>query len=122
MSRSKQYQALLNSKRWTEVKRFVWKRAGGLCEICRQQGFYVPGKDCHHITPVESASNIDDMRRLAYDVNNIQLLCVPCHIRVHQSMRSHQADKVGENKARDRERRAAWLNPNYQSPTDDQRE
>ena len=100
MSRDKRYQKLLNSRRWHEVKRMVWKRAGGLCERCRREGFIAAGVDCHHKVPVESA-NPDDpkaMERLAYDVSNIELLCVPCHIKTHQELRSHYAETVKERK------------------------
>ena len=115
MSRSKAYQRLLNSKRWAEVKRKVWQRAGGLCERCRREGFIRSGVDCHHKVPVESA-NPDDpkaMERLAYDVNNIELLCIPCHIKTHQEMRSHTKEKVAENKARARRRFMEANDPNY---------
>ena len=115
MSRDKRYQKLLNSKRWTEVKRFVWQRADGLCERCRREGLIRAGVDCHHKTPVESAKTEQEMERLAYDVNNIELLCIPCHIKTHQEMRSHKADKVAENKRRGAERRASWLDPNYEA-------
>lgn len=54
------------------------------------------------------------MRQLAYDVDNIELLCVACHIKTHQEMRSHKADKVAENKRRGAERRASWLDPHYE--------
>lgn len=122
MSRSKAYQRLLNSKRWAEVKRKVWQRAGGLCERCKRDGiaergvpYITPGVDCHHIVPVESA-NPDDpkaMERLAYDVNNIELLCIPCHIKTHQEMHSHRKEKVAENKARARRRFMEANDPNY---------
>lgn len=122
MSRSKAYQRLLNSKRWVEVKRKVWQLAGGLCERCKRDGiaergvpYITPGVDCHHIVPVESA-NPDDpqaMERLAYDVSNIELLCIPCHIKTHQEMRSHTKEKVKENKARARRRFLEANDPNY---------
>lgn len=115
MSRDKRYQKLLNSKRWHEVKRFVWKRAGGLCERCKREGFITAGVDCHHKTPVESA-NPDDpeaMKRLAYDVNNIELLCVPCHIKTHQELRSHYAETVKERKELKRRRFLEENDPNY---------
>ena len=120
MSRSKAYQRLLNSPRWVEVKRIVWKRAEGLCERCQREGYITPGVDCHHKIPVESA-NPDDpqaMRRLAYNVNNIELLCIPCHIKTHQEMRSHTKEKVAENKARARRRFMEANDPNY-NPNDD---
>ena len=124
MSRSKRYQQLLNSKRWAEVKRIVWKRAGGLCERCRREGiaagilpdgYITPGVDCHHKIPVESA-NPDipgEMERLAYNPDNVELLCVPCHIRTHQEMRSHSKEKVAENKQRARQRFLEANDPNY---------
>ena len=123
MSRDPRYQKLLNDKRWHEVKRMVWQRAGGLCERCKREGiaergvpYITPGVDCHHIRPVESAKTEEEMERLCYDwQNNIELLCVPCHIKTHQEMRSHKADKVAENKRRGTERRASWLDPNYEA-------
>ena len=120
MSRNKRYQKLLNSKRWAEVKRQVWQRAGGLCERCKREGYITSGVDCHHKIPVESA-NPDDpqaMARLAYDVGNIELLCIPCHIKTHQEMRSHTKDKVAENKARARRRFMEANDPNW-NPSDD---
>ena len=77
--------------------------------------YITPGVDCHHKIPVESAKTEQEMERLAYDVNNIELLCIPCHIKTHQEMRSHKADKVAENKRRGAERRASWLDPNYEA-------
>ena len=115
MSRDKHYQKLLNSKRWAEVKRFVWQRAGGLCERCRREGLIRAGVDCHHKVPVESARTEQEMERLAYDVGNIELLCIPCHIKTHQEMHSHRKEKVKENKARARRRFLEANDPNYQS-------
>lgn len=123
MSRDPRYQKLLNSPRWAEVKRIVWQRTGGLCERCRREGieagvlpdgYITPGVDCHHKIPVESAKTEQEMERLAYDVNNIELLCVPCHIKTHQEMRSHTKEQVAENKARARRRFMEANDPNYQ--------
>jgi 5-methylcytosine-specific restriction endonuclease McrA len=106
------------------VKRIVWQRAGGLCERCRREGiaagvlpdgYITPGVDCHHIKPVETARTEDEMRQLAYDISNIELLCVPCHIKTHQELRSHTKEKVHENKVRAADRRASWLDPNYET-------
>ena len=123
MSRDKRYQALLNAKRWGEVKAYVWRRAGGLCERCKAEGFITQGRHCHHIKPVEGATSLegpDGMIERTYDVNNIELLCVPCHIKAHQSMRSHTAEYVADNKKRGADRRAALLDPNYEDNQPDQ--
>lgn len=128
MSRDKRYQRLLNDRRWQEVKRIVWQRAGGLCERCRREGisagvlpdgYITPGVDCHHIQPVESAKTEQEMKRLAYDVGNIQLLCIPCHIKTHQEMRSHTKEAVKANKERARKRFMEANDPNYK-PTNKQ--
>ena len=120
MSRDARYQRLLNSKRWMKVKRQVWQRAEGLCERCKRDGiaergvpYITPGVDCHHKTPVESAKTEQEMERLAYDVNNIELLCIPCHIKTHQEMHSHRKEKVKENKERARRRFLEANDPNY---------
>ena len=118
MSRDKRYQKLLNSPRWAEVKRIVWQRAGGLCERCKREGFITAGVDCHHIKPVESAKTEEEMRRLAYDVNNIELLCVPCHIKTHQELRSHYAETVKERKELKRRRFLEENDPNYKQIND----
>ena len=116
MSRDKRYQRLLNSPRWAEVKRIVWQRAGGLCERCKREGFITAGVDCHHIKPVEGAHTVDGpdgMRARAYNPENIELLCIPCHIKTHQEMHSHKKEQVAENKARARRRFLEANDPNY---------
>ena len=117
MSRDKNYQRLLNDKRWREVKTIVWRRAQGLCEQCADEGIVRSGVDCHHIVPVESAKSIPEMERLAYDVSNIRLLCIEHHIAVHQAMRTHTKEKVKENKERARQHFLEANDPNYH-PTD----
>jgi hypothetical protein len=57
------------------------------------------------------------MERLAYDVNNIELLCVPCHIKTHEEMHSHRKENVQENKQRARRRFLEANDPNYQQQT-----
>ena len=120
MSRDKRYQKLLNGKRWDEVKAYVDERAEGLCERCKREGFITPGKDHHHIIPVESAKTEHEMERLAYDVNNIELLCIPCHIKTHQEMHSHKKEQVAENKARARRRFMEANDPNYDTDNEGQ--
>ena len=124
MSRDKHYQKLLNSPRWAEVKRIVWQRTKGLCERCIEEGkaagvkegWITLGVDCHHIRPVEGAKTLegpDGMIARCYDPSNIRLLCIPCHIKTHQEMRSHTKEKVDENKARARRRFMEANDPNY---------
>ena len=86
MSRDRNYQRLLNSKRWQEVKRIVWQRTNGLCEECMKHGIVRAGVDCHHIVPVETATTPQEMERLCFDINNLRLLCIACHSAIHKGM------------------------------------
>jgi hypothetical protein len=76
------------------------------------------GVDCHHIKPVEGAHTIegpDGMKARAYNPENIELLCIECHIKTHQEMRSHTKEKVKENKERARRRFMEMNDPNFVS-------
>lgn len=99
----------------------VFRRTNGLCEMCLKEGFITPGVDVHHIRPVEQAKTVegpDGMRARCYDPNNVRLLCVACHIKTHQEMRSHTREKVQANKLRARQRFMEANDPNYQPPSD----
>ena len=121
MSRDKNYQRLLNDKRWREVKTQVWRRANGLCERCIREGkaagvpdgYITPGVDCHHIRPVESGRTVMEMEQLCYNSANIELLCIPCHIKTHQEMRSHTKEYHRENYKKARNRFMEQNDPNY---------
>lgn len=113
MSRNKDYQRLLNAPQWAKVKAIVKARAGGLCERCKAEGiaergvpYITPGVDCHHIVPVESGKTLAEMQRLCYDTHNIQLLCVPCHIKTHAEQRSHSKEA---HKQRENDRLSQWI-------------
>lgn len=109
MSRNKDYQRLLNAPQWAKVKAIVKARAGGLCERCKAEGYITPGVDCHHVVPVESGKTLAEMQRLCYDVHNIQLLCVPCHIKTHAEQRSHSKEA---HKQRENDRLSQWIAKN----------
>jgi 5-methylcytosine-specific restriction endonuclease McrA len=115
MSRDKNYQRLLNDKRWKLLRAEVFRRTNGLCEMCMKEGIITPGVDVHHIRPVEQAKTVQEMERLAYNPANCQLLCVEHHIKVHQSMRTHCKEKVKENKERARQRFLEMNDPNYKA-------
>ena len=116
MSRDKNYQHLLNSKKWKQLRQ--WKlEQNPLCELCEREGKVVSAIDVHHKVPVESARTPDEMERLAFDPNNLQALCIPCHAKVHREARSHTR-RSHEQRERDRlerwkeelERRVANIN------------
>jgi 5-methylcytosine-specific restriction endonuclease McrA len=113
--RRPEHQALYNSKAWQELKAFTKQRAGGLCERCKADGYITTGVDCHHIVPWETGRTMEEVKRLFFNPNNLRLLCIPCHIKTHQELMSHKAEQVAEKKKRSAERRASWLDPNYEA-------
>jgi len=116
MSRDKNYQRLLNDKQWKLLRAAVFRRTKGLCEMCLKEGIITPGVDVHHIRPVEQAKSVegpDGMRARCYDPNNVMLLCVPCHTKVHQEMGSHTAKYHKENYKKARNRFMEQNDPNY---------
>jgi 5-methylcytosine-specific restriction protein A len=118
MSRDKRYQKLLNDKRWKLLRAAVFRRTNGLCEMCLKEGFITPGVDVHHIRPVEQAKTVegpDGMRARCYDPNNVMLLCVEHHIKVHQDMGSHTAKYHKENYKKARNRFMEQNDPNYKA-------
>jgi len=70
-SHQKEYDAYLLSGKWAEKRRKVLKRAGGLCEGCRER----EAEQIHHLT-----------YRHIYDEFLFELvaLCRPCHDRIHE--------------------------------------
>lgn len=105
MSRNKDYQQMLNSKRWRELR--IWKLTQNpLCELCEAEGYVRSAVDVHHKVPVESARSIEEMRELCYNPSNLQSLCIPCHVKVHQEERSHSREA---HQQREDERLQRWI-------------
>ena len=117
MSRDPRYQKLLNSPRWKNIRR-AYLQQHPLCERCEREGFVRSAVDVHHKRPVESAKTEQEMERLAYnlDGNNLEALCIPCHIKTHQEMHSFDRENVQANKKRKRDMFMQRNDPNYKPP------
>ena len=91
--RDPRYQALLNSKRWKNLRRWYLQQHP-LCERCVEEGqaagieegFIRSAVDVHHIRPVEEAKTEEEMKRLTFDIHNLRALCIPCHVKTHQEL------------------------------------
>jgi 5-methylcytosine-specific restriction endonuclease McrA len=107
MSRSREYQQILNSKAWQQL-RISYLRAHPYCERCLAEGRYVSPVDVHHRTPVESKAKegIAAMRQVALDPDNLEALCVPCHVVRHKEM-GRGTKQLHQEREADRSRQ--WL-------------
>ena len=104
---------IYNSREWKELT-ILKKRANPLCEQCIKDGEaigipggYVKSVECvHHIIPIETARTKEEMRRLAFDWNNLMSLCKSCHARIHKELGSNTA-KIVRQRAEARQDRWA---------------
>lgn len=104
MSRNKDYQRLLNSKRWKQLR--MWKlQQNPLCELCQAEGFVRSAIDVHHKIPVESARTPQEMEQLCFNPLNLQALCISCHAKIHREAKSHTKEA---HQQREDERLARW--------------
>ena len=98
MSRDKNYQRLLNSKEWKQLRR--WKlEQNPLCELCQAEGKVVAAIDVHHMQPVETARSLEDMRALCFNPANLQSLCIMHHAKVHKELKSHTREAHQQRQA-----------------------
>ena len=104
--------SIYNSREWKEL-RIQKLRAQPLCEKCLADGRaagvaggWIRSAHCvHHITPIETANTMEEMRRLAFNPANLMSLCDECHHKIHEEMRSFDPANV---KARAEARQARW--------------
>ena len=73
MSKDRNYQRLLNAKRWAETKLIVRERTNGLCEECLKEGRYVKATVVDHVVPHRGDPT------LFWDRSNWRGLCKSCH-------------------------------------------
>ena len=96
---------IYNSREWKEL-RIMKLRTNPLCEECMKQGIVTSARCVHHIVPIETARTKDEMKRLAFDVNNLRALCFACHARIHKELGSNTA-KIVRQRAEARQDRWA---------------
>ena len=97
---------IYNSREWKELRAAKLRSTKGLCEECMKQGIVTSARCVHHIVPIETARTKDEMKRLAFDVNNLRALCFACHARIHKDMGSNTA-KIVRQRAEARQDRWA---------------
>ncbi|APM39408.1 HNH endonuclease [Clostridium kluyveri] len=73
---------IYKAKEWEKVRGYVIGRANGLCERCKAKGKIVPGKIVHHKVWLTDKNKKD--WDIAYNPDNLEYLCNPCHEEVHE--------------------------------------
>ena len=97
---------IYNSREWQELRISKLRSTNGLCEECLKQGIVTSARCVHHVVPIETARTKYEMKRLAFDANNLRALCFACHARIHKEMGSNTA-KIVRQRAEARQDRWA---------------
>lgn len=66
------------TRRWRNLRDRIRERDGHLCSECKGNGLTVAGIDVHHIKPIM------EFPELAFNEDNLILLCRPCHYKHKQ--------------------------------------
>lgn len=80
-------------------------QAHPLCERCEADGKVRAAVDIHHRQPIAASMSVAEMERLCYDWNNLQALCVPCHVATHKEMGK---GTMANRKEREAQRMSRW--------------
>lgn len=90
MSRNPEYKKLINTTRWSKLRKEILKEHP-ICEECGEEA----ANFVHHKIPVESVKDLDKMEELCFTRSNLEAVCKKCHENLH--IRLH---KQLEGKAR----------------------
>ena len=111
---------IYNSREWKELRIAKLRSTDGLCEECMKQGIVTAARCVHHVVPIETARTKDEMKRLAFDVNNLRALCFTCHARIHKELGSNTAKIVRQRAEARQDRWADNLMQRFMTPKDDE--
>ena len=91
--RSDDYRKLINSQKWAKLRADKLQK-NPLCERCMLSGIIAPGTEVHHIAPIDTGANFEQMKLLAYNYSNLQTLCHVCHVQAHKDLQSKTAKQT----------------------------
>ena len=117
---AKDKQDIYNSREWKELRIAKLRSTDGLCEECLKEGIVTIARPVHHIIPIETARTKEEMRRLAFDWNNLMSLCQSCHNRIHKELGSNTAKIVRQRAEARQDRWADNLMQRFVTPKDDE--
>jgi len=74
---------IYNSSRWQKLRR-AKIRSNPICELCAKKNLTRVAREVDHIRPFEEGRDYNEVIFLAYDWDNLQSLCIPCHKEKHK--------------------------------------
>ena len=89
------------SKAWRQTREAVLKRDNYECQACKRQGkVSTINKDKHKSLDVDHIKELDSHPELAYDMDNLETLCISCHNKKHnryQKRWQHKKNKWADD-------------------------
>ncbi|AVI30949.1 MULTISPECIES: HNH endonuclease [Bacillus subtilis group] len=82
---------IYNTARWKRVRKAVLNRDGYLCCECKRRGLITNGNTVHHIIALR-----DDPSK-AFEINNLETICLECHNKEHPEKGGGEKKKRSEN-------------------------
>jgi 5-methylcytosine-specific restriction endonuclease McrA len=71
------HKEIYQTAEWEKVRQYVVARDNGLCQECLRHGKITAGREVDHITALSNDNKSD--WGIAYNPDNLQLLCDSCH-------------------------------------------
>jgi len=84
--RKGQFQEVYQDKRWLKLRNHK-RRVNPLCERCESLNKITPMAEVHHIVPFDTGNTKEEIETLAFDWDNLESLCEPCHEIRHKSIK-----------------------------------
>ena len=94
MNRTNEYKKLINTRRWQYLRLQALSKSNYLCAVCLENDITTPAEEVHHVTPVQTGSTFEQMKRLCYDPNNLLAVCKECHKNEHIKLNSYTAEET----------------------------
>lgn len=85
--KDEQYRKIITSKEWKKL-RAIKIANNPICEDCLLENRTTIATEVHHITPIQRGKSLKEMKKLAYDYNNLRSLCEKCHQKTHELLLS----------------------------------
>lgn len=87
-SKRRLYKQIIHGREWNRLREWYIVRHP-FCEECLKRGIMdQPAEEVHHKTPIGTGHGFADMKRLAYDPNNLEAVCHECHKKIHKAMKT----------------------------------
>ena len=85
--------AFYSTVAWKNLREYILKERGGLCEMCLKKGIIKAATLVHHIKPI-TPQNVNDVD-ITLNPDNLMALCNDCHAAIH-SKRRYKIDENGK--------------------------